>query len=485
MTPIPANDAPFLAMEIVRVTKGHWSHTVDKGRSVRGISTDSRSVRPGEVFVAISGDRFDGHAFLDAAVERGATVLVVQSGRAAPRAFAEVIEVSDPLVALGDLAREHLRKWKAETGGRTLLITGSAGKTTTRVLAHALLAQRGSVLATQGNLNNRIGLPMMALLLNERHSYAVLEAGMSVRGEIEELSRIAEPDVGLITNCALAHAEGVGGTRKDVAHEKGALFQALNSSGVAIANKDDSECMRQLIRAQCASNVTFGRASDSNYRLSGRANRGTLSAIEVERSWEEARDKLSFDLSLLGEAAALDAVAALAAADALLRSPLSVSEVHAAMATVKPMEGRARIETLADGTLLIDDAYNANPLSMAAAIQLLGEVASGARPDGARTGVVVGDMKELGPASLIEHQKLGERLRDAKVDWIVACGELCKITAAVLPPSSVRWVATASEACDAAMERSRPGDAILVKGSNSLGLSKVVEAFRVDRGVRR
>jgi UDP-N-acetylmuramoyl-tripeptide--D-alanyl-D-alanine ligase len=247
-TPIPQNLAPLGARDVAAATggqvvaraagrQGGSAPLGDAGPGVvaHGVTTDSRAVVPGGAFVAIRGAARDGHAFLGAALAAGAVLLVVERGRAPEETGrADVVEVDDTVAAWGTLARAHLRRWRRESpGARTVGITGSAGKTTTKEICAALLGPPTVRHATTGNLNNRIGLPAVALQVEARHRFLVLEMGMSEPGEIAALCAIAEPDVGVVTNVGLAHAGGVDGTLRGVATEKGALFEALRAGGVA------------------------------------------------------------------------------------------------------------------------------------------------------------------------------------------------------------------------------------------------------------
>ena len=254
VTPIPPNRARLSAWSAAAATDGTVVRARDDVPPAVGIVTDSRALTPGGAFIAIPGAQRDGHDFLDDIAARGASLLVVARGhgRAVPEG-PDVVEVNDTLDALGAIASAHLRDWRRarrDDPARVVAITGSAGKTTTKELCAALLAVLAPCHATAGNLNNRIGLPAVVFGLEAHHRFAVLEMGMSVRGEIAALVEVAPPDVSVITNIGLAHAEGVGGGRADVAHEKGALFAALSTAGVAVANADDAAVRGQVARSR-------------------------------------------------------------------------------------------------------------------------------------------------------------------------------------------------------------------------------------------
>ncbi len=462
-TPIPPNDATFSTWEVAAATGGRVVHETNAIVGI-GVTTDTRAVRPGCIFVALEGERFDGHQFVPDAVAKGAITIVVRAGNGRD-VQANVIEVDDTLVAWGALARTHLARWrKVQEAARVIGITGSAGKTTTRILTAALLGERRSVMATAGNLNNRVGLPSMIFTVASSHDAAVFELGMSLPNEIAQLAEIAKPDVGVILNCGVAHAEGVGGTRSDVAREKGALFESLASAGIAIVNGDDDAALGQLMRTSARS-IRFGKNAGNDVQLLSR----TPTATGAELAVLSGRRRLRVALPLVGEAAAIDFLAALAAAEAIGGS-LDEAEITHALSTVTALEGRARV--IVEKTIqLIDDTYNANPSSMRASLQMVAEVAGGAR-----VGLVLGDMKELGPLSVESHRELAQLIQDASPGWIILCGEAVRHTYERLEEfgTHVRCVPDAEAALVEASKCILPGDVVLVKGSRSIGLERVV-----------
>ena len=482
-TPIPENRASFTTSSIAAATGGRVAR--GEGRDVRGVTTDSRAVVRGGAFVALRGERSDGHGFVANAARAGAHVVVVERGRAPADVEADVVEVDDTLVAWGDLARAHLRAWRRASGGtrpaRVVAITGSAGKTTTKELCAAMLRTVGECHATAGNLNNRIGLPAVALATGESVRFAVLEAGMSLRGEIAALASIAEPDVAVITNVGVAHAEGVGGTRADVAREKGALFEALGDDGVAIVNADDDAAMSQLARTHARRVESFGLHDGATYRLADRTSLGVRgSRIRVTRHGEA----LEVDLPLVGEVAAVDFVAALAAADAAYGAPIAAANVARALAEHAALghgAGRGAIRRLGDGTLLIDDSYNANPASVRAALRSLAEIG---RAESRRTVAVLGEMKELGQSEAEEHDAIGAAIAEAGVAVAIGCGGLIDLALDRASRAGVTVIKSANTdlAAKEADALVRPTDVVLVKGSRSVGTERVVLALVRTRG---
>jgi UDP-N-acetylmuramoyl-tripeptide--D-alanyl-D-alanine ligase len=480
-TPIAPNRATFDARRVAEVSGGRVVRATE-GRTARGVTSDSRAVRPGGAFVALRGERHDGHAFVGAAIEAGATLVVVERGRAPADARADAVEVDDTLAAWGAMARAHLRAWRnANAAARVVAITGSAGKTTTKELCAALLRGEGACHATAGNLNNRIGVPAVVFQLEPLHRFAVLEVGMSVPGEIAALGAVVEPDVAVITNVGLAHAGGVGGGMADVAREKGALFEAVRPGGVCVANADDLAVVEQLARApRSARATTFGRGERARYRLVERKPLGLEgSRLRIARPLAAVSaaaepivrgdDDVSVVLPIPGEAAAVDFAAALAAADAAVGGWI---DPRAGLRGLAPIAGRMHVRR-ARGVTVLDDAYNANPGSMRAALATLAEAG------GARRVAVLGEMKELGPAAEREHETLADAVADAGVALLVSCGGMADLVARGARARGVEVVlaADAAEAARAAAERVRAGDVVLVKASRSVGAERVVEAL--------
>ena len=476
-TPIPPNEAAFSARAIAGATRAIHATFRGPDHTILGVTTDSRAVFPGCAFVALVGERHDGHAFLEAAVKGGARLVVVAEGRAAG-IDADVVEVADTLVAWGDLACAHLRAWRlASRGGRVVAITGSAGKTTTKELTAALLGTVGACHFTAGNLNNRVGLPAVALGIENRHRFGVFEVGMSVPGEIAAMARVVEPDVAVITNVGVAHAEGVGGAREDVGREKGALFEALAPAAIAIANADDPVAMAQTARTHARA-LTFGTAKDASYPLLDRVSRGALGArVQIGRP---AGDAIELDFPLVGEAAAIDLCAALAAAEAAAQQPLDRDKAQEALTALPSLSGRGAVRVLDDGTCVLDDTYNANPQSMRAALASLREIAA---PDRRRMVVVLGEMKELGAIAAEEHATLGDTIAQTGVAIAISCGGLMDRATERAAKGGVTTFTARSvdEAAQIALREVRSGDAVLVKGSRSIGTEAIVSALGTRR----
>lgn len=465
-TPIPDNSAPIARATLEMLAGAALPHLPDV---LHGATTDTRRLRPGMLYVALRGETFDGHAFVAEARAAGAAACMVQDAQRGP----DLVVVPDTLVAFGDLARLHLEALRRSAGTITIAITGSAGKTTTKEMTAALLARRGETHATRGNLNNRIGLPA-TILATPSARFLVLEAGMSLVGEMAELARIAQPDVAVVVNVGLAHAEGVGG-REGVATEKGALYTGLAERGTAVVAQDDPFVVAAAARARAdVTRVRFGEQSEADYRLLERIVREGGAELTLSRRGDTLRVQSPF----AGAAQALDLLAALAMADEASRragsAELSQDEIEAALADVV-LEGRGSRHAFAGGGFVVDDSYNANPDSMQRAVTLLGELA-GTR----RRVLVLGEMRELGPFAERAHEELGTILVAEKPDLVIGCGGLIDLALRRAEAGNVP-VRYGSDAADAAMLATSavlPEDAVLVKASRGVRAERVVHALR-------
>jgi UDP-N-acetylmuramoyl-tripeptide--D-alanyl-D-alanine ligase len=471
-TPIPPNRAAFTLAELLRETGGELA--ASGATAVSAISTDTRAIAAGACFVALRGEVHDGHAHLAAAAAAGAAAAVVEREVTPPAGLA-VIRVRSTLIALGDLARAHARRWRAGGAGRAVIgITGSAGKTTTRVAAAALAEQifPGAVHGTQGNLNNRIGVPMVIFGLEPRHRLAVVEMGMNQPGEIAELSRIAEPDVGVVTLIAAAHTEGVGGL-EGVAREKSALFAALGAEGVAIGNGDDPRVRAALERSPARRRYLYGLAEGAAVRLSAREPVGmTRSRLALDRA---GRARLAFETPLLGEGGALATAAAVAVVELALGAALDAEICAEAFASAHA--GRLVPRVLPGDVAVIDDTYNANPASACASIRAAAEIA---RATGRRLLLVLGEMRELGALAEAGHDEVGRAAGASSAAGVftVGGGEAPRIAARAAEGGVRAAHADGVEDVALLLRRAvRAGDLVLVKGSRSVGTERVVAAL--------
>lgn len=480
-TPIPSNEASFTLGEILATTAGRLSGPLtDEALEVRGVSTDTRFVRPGEAFVALSGERFDGHDHLAEAAVAGAVLAIVEREMAAPPGLSQLI-VPSSLEALGALAAAHLDGWRRESSRRRVIaLTGSAGKSTTKeaILQLAAAAQPHGVHATRGNLNNLVGVPMTLLGLGAGHRYAVVEMGTNAPGEIPRLSRMVRPDLGLVTLVAAAHTEGLG-TVDDVAVEKNSLFMQLAADGCAIGNADDERVLAGLMRCDAGRRVRYGRTAEGGYRIidrqtlasdSSKDGDGPRSVVTLERP---DGTTITATIPLLGEVGALAMAAAVASVETLLDAAVEGEVVSRALAT---MSGRMSTRRAPSGLVVVDDSYNSNPASARASIQTAAELAGTV---GRRVVLVLGEMRELGALSESEHVGVGQAAAASGPRLVIAVAGDARHIADQVRDGGIEalFVDDADAAAELALARCRPDDLVLVKGSRGVRTEKVVEAL--------
>ncbi len=439
---------------------------------VDSYAIDTRTLKAGGVFFALKGSRTDGHAYISAAARAGAAAAVIHQepapGEPCPPALLRVDDTADALARAGALARRA-------RGLKVAAVTGSAGKTTTKELLAAGLGATRRVHRTQANLNNHLGVPLSLLGCPEGTDWAVIEMGMSAPGEIGFLTRIADPDVALVTNVRpvhLAFFESLDG----IAAAKGELYALLRSDATAVVNLDDERCRVQAAR-HAGPRVTFGRDPAADFALEGLEDRFVPGATLTFRAAGRSR---TLTLRIGGAHAALDALAALAAVAA---AGADVDAACSAMASVAPAPGRGRILRLGNGALLVDETYNSNPAALESVLGTLrGTPASG------RKILVMGDMLELGPSETALHREAGERAAASGVHVLVGVGPRAK--AAVDAARRARIAEAWHEPDAAAAARSVPprigaGDIVVVKGSRGVHLEQVVEAILKGRGEAR
>jgi UDP-N-acetylmuramoyl-tripeptide--D-alanyl-D-alanine ligase len=443
--------------EVARATGGEL--TGDPGAAVTGtVTLDSRSVSPGDLFVAVAGERVDGHEFLGAAAAAGAVgALATRPDGALP-----VVVVADPVAALGRLAAAVHERLVAG-GLRTLAITGSSGKTSTKDLLGQVLATAGPTVSPPGSFNNDIGLPLTVLTADEDTRYLVLEMGSRGPGHIARLCQVARPDIGVVLNVGSAHL-GEFGSPEGIAQAKGELVEALPDAGTAVLNADDPRVLGMAPRTR-ARVVTTGRGPDADVR----ATRGALDeqgrAIFDLQVGEETHP---VHLQVVGEHQVANA---LSAAGAALAAGMSPADVAAALsAATARSRWRMEVDRRADGVTVVNDAYNANPESMRAALAAL----TGLPAD--RRIAVLGAMGELGADAPAEHERLGRDAAAAGVDLIVAVGPDAVGIAEGAAAAGRRTGEESVHVPDRAAAREllsevlRPGDVVLLKASRAYGL---------------
>jgi UDP-N-acetylmuramoyl-tripeptide--D-alanyl-D-alanine ligase len=480
-TAIPNNRCAFTLGE-ARAAAGGTLVGGDSAARATSVSIDTRTLERGAIFVALRGESADGHGYLDRAADRGAAAAVVERGRAFARL--PCIEVADTLVALGALAAHHLERTRRTRELPVITIGGAAGKTTTKELtAAAARTLFGAVLATPGNLNNRIGVPMTLFTLAAEHRAAVLECGTNLRGEIPRLAAIVKPDVAMILNIDLEHSAGLG-TLDEIADEEAAIFAAARKYAVVPADEP-------LLAARMPAHlprITFGAAPHADVRVEGRtAVPGGRSRISLRlgSALVSAGESplLVSEISLLGAAAALNCAAALAGALAMSPNRITGDQLRAiagAFAAARPIARRLEPVTIG-GALVIDDSYNAQPPSVRVAIATAREVAEAT---GARLVIVLGDMLELGSLSRAAHVEAVRAVFAARPAEFVATGP--EMTAALdavrgdADASAVNSTPVADSAQAGAIARAivQRGDVVLVKGSLGMAMDRVIDALK-------
>jgi UDP-N-acetylmuramoyl-tripeptide--D-alanyl-D-alanine ligase len=461
-TPIPENRVVFTVEEILEATGG--SARGPAFERVSGVVTDSRAVREGNLFVALVGDRFDAHEFVVPAFEQGAAAVLVAGGAELPE-HVSGIEVDDTLVALGDLGRLHRRRW-----GRQLIgITGSVGKTTTKNLASAALRATGrQVLATTGNLNNRVGVPMTLFQLDDSVDTAVIEMGTSEPGEIPRLAAITEPDAAIVTRASLAHTEGLG-TVEAVADEKVSLLQALSPDGVAVAYGDDAPVKKRASVVKAKRKLFYGRAAGSDVRVLD----WEVDADGTHAQFQVRGQGVDIEMGLVGEGAVLNAAAVFALAFGL---GLPLEAAAKGLVQVEPEPGRMRPLAGRGDRLIIDDTYNANPASVEVAVSTAKAIAQKRE---APLVLILGDMKELGAQSEAAHRQVGALAADAGAFLFAGCGAAMQdaVEAANRRGVDTLWFESSSECEGGIADRLPLHCVVLVKGSRSMAMERVFESL--------
>ncbi|MEK6779108.1 MAG: UDP-N-acetylmuramoyl-tripeptide--D-alanyl-D-alanine ligase [Candidatus Deferrimicrobiota bacterium] len=435
------------------------------------VTTDSREVSPGDLFVALPGERVDGADFVGEAFRKGALAAIVSEEGAlrVPEtvpAARPVFVVRSPVEALGDLAHAHRSRMRQIP---LVGITGSSGKTSTKEMLSGLLASGRNVLKNPGNRNNLIGMPLALLTLSGEHDVAVMEMGTNQPGEISRLASIAAPDIGIVTNIAPAHLQGLG-SLEGVAREKGDLFRALPESGTAVVNATDLRVVREAGRCR-ARKIFFGVAlNEFSGRILTMDDRGMRIAVRTPSG------EFASALPVTGEHHLMNALAATAAAYVLGMRPPELAEGFSSFASAP---GRFHSVPMRGGGLLLDDSYNANPASMEAAIRNL-RILRGGR----RSAAILGDMLELGEVSASSHFRIGHLLAGAGVDLLFTFGEeAAQIARGALEggmdPERVAHTGDKGRLKTMVMDALRAGDVILVKGSRGMRLEEV--AAEIER----
>jgi UDP-N-acetylmuramoyl-tripeptide--D-alanyl-D-alanine ligase len=456
----------FSVSELIEATKGKFLRG-ESGGGCRGVSTDTRTLEKGNLFVALKGENFDGHDYLDGAAKRGAAGLLIridhQERLSSTPEKLPAIGVGDTLDAYGQIAGY----WRRRFNIPVIAITGSSGKTTTKEMVAAITSRKIHTLKTEGNLNNQIGLPFTLLGLRKEHRIAVLEMGTNSPGEIFKLATIARPDIGLITNIGPAHIEGLGSLNA-IAQEKGSLWKAMSGQGTAIINSDDP-LLASIAEEWAGKRVTFGIG-----------NKSDVTARHIKASGAEG---IRFDLCCRDETAPVFLAAvgnhnvknALAAAATGLSLGLTLQEIAAGLADFRPLPGRTQIVRLAKEIHLLVDTYNANPYSLAQAIKTLQELRGGKK-----TIAVLGDMLELGETAEKWHYETGSLVAKSSVDFLFLKGDLMKSLAqgaiqSGFPGEKIFFFKNPAEVASRLLHLLDYGDWVLIKGSRKTKMEEVAE----------
>ena len=467
---------PIKAGELARECDARMTSGLTENAVFDAVSTDSRTVPPGAIFVALPGDKYDGRAHIEEAIDRGAMGVVTVPDdkypfiKRIPEDYFHItlIEVDDALRAYQAIAKAVRRRFL----GTVIAVTGSTGKTTTKEMIAAILSSRGKTFASPENENNEIGLPAAMLEVDKDTQFLVLEMGMRGTGQIAELVEIARPHIGVITNVGVTHYELLG-SEQGIAEAKAELGEGLTAKGTLIINGDDkwSGLMKEKTRARV---VTFGMneadVTADGIRLDGdaRASFTVRAALTGE--------KISFPVALAisGEHNVANALAAAATGLLLGVEPVAIA---AGLSVVPSPANRLEVIRSRRGYTVINDSYNASPASMEAAIKTLADT------KGDRRVAILGDMLELGGISAVAHEAVGRLCAGSGVDFLYAIGERAKGIAeaaveAGMPAENVVIVGTVESACDRIGKELQSGDAILVKASRALGFERIVACIK-------
>jgi len=433
----------------------------DQEAVAMGYSIDSRTLNAGDLFIAIAGERFDGHEYVQAALEKGAVGAIVAAGKDVAGDPLRLLRVEDTVKALQLLGAAARRLW----GKPLLAVTGSAGKTTTKeILAH-ILATRFRVMKSSGNLNNHIGLPLQLLKLEAEHDLAVVEMGMNHAGEIRALGALAHHDLAVVTTVAPVHLEFFG-SLKEIARAKYEIIETLHSGGVAVLNADD-EYVCQFGRDFKGKVVTFGtrRAADvsaRNIKLNG-AEGSTFELVAGS-----VEERVTFPL--VGEHNIYNALAAAAAA---MERGLTPSQAAVALSSIAPPDKRGQVLQIG-GATIINDCYNSNPRALAAMVDTLASMKAQRRI------LVAGEMLELGPTAEALHRESGKHAAEKKIDVVIGVRGMARAVAeaACGAGTQAQFVETPEQAGEWLAQNLRPGDAVLLKASRGVKLERALELLQ-------
>lgn len=431
--------------------------------TVDRVETDSRTIHPGALFVPLTGERFDGHAYINSALEAGAAGCFTARERESYLPGKFYIKVPSTLRALRDLAGYYRTKFPIPLVG----VTGSVGKTTTKDMVAAVLGMKYNVLKTEGNMNSREGMPLTLLRLNSSHEIAVIEMGMSQAGEIDYLSSIAKPDVAIITNVGDAHIENLG-SRENILKAKCEMLTHLKSDGVAILNGDD-ELLAPLAGTTPFETVLYGHGENVAYRV---ADVSSAEGSSIRCTAITPAGQYNMEIPALGQHMVYPALIATAVAE---RYGLTKNEILEGILRFEPTKMRMNVLRRGGNITILNDTYNANPQSMRAAIGVLGDSKSAFKM------AVLGDMFELGSLAPVLHAGVGEYLGKAGIHCLVAVGELSEHMARAAEKAGVPMVFHCPDkgaAIPVLKDNIKPDSTILVKASRGMAMEELVDYLK-------
>jgi len=455
-----------LSVEMVVEATGGILVQGDAQASFSGVSTDSRSIRTGELFFALHGDKFDGHRFITEAVEKGGRGVVVKEEiRCITDEAISMIQVPDTLRALGDLAN----LWRKRHPIPLVAIVGSNGKTTTKEMVAAIIGKRYTVLKNPGNFNNLIGLPLTLLKMNTQDQVVVLEMGMNCKGEIGRLAHIAEPDLGVMINIGPVHLEGLGSI-EGVMEAKGELIEVMGEDQRLVFNADDPRVVELSKRFRGAT-TSFGIKNPADWAAT---DINTMEDGMISFQVHGPMGVLSISLKLMGGHQVYNALASAAVASHL---GVGAEEVKEGLRTIQSPPMRMELITVGEGIKIINDAYNANPTSMESALRTLGDVR------GERKIAVLGDMAELGDYTQQAHREIGRWVKNRGVEFLFLVGEFAPYvvqgaTEAGMDGKTIIVGKDHQELVHYLSRFLRRGDWVLIKGSRIMQMEKIIEGLK-------
>ncbi len=430
----------------------------DLACTVHGVNTDSRTIKRGELFIALKGDNYDAHEFILSAHDRGAVAYLLDHKIEQVK---PALIVKDTKIALGQIAKA----WRNKFAYPVVAVTGSNGKTTVKEMLFSILSQQSKasgkkgVLATKGNFNNDIGVPITLNRMKSCHDGAVIEMGANHQGEISYLTQLASPDVAILTNAAAAHLEGFG-SLDGVAKAKGEIFEGLNNSGTAIINYDDVYCDYWIERAGKNKIITFGKNNNADVSYVTHNENNVITVV--------IKNKPQFDLQppLLGQHNIMNALAAIAATVAL---DVDFRIIKKGLESMQPVPGRLVSKKGVHDSVVIDDTYNANPASLAAAVEVMSTFKGTHH-------VVLGDMGELGADAITLHKVAAQTIKRGNVKYLYTIGETSEATSDEFGTGAQHF-SSHQELINQLVKNIQPQDCVLVKGSRAMQMEKIVAAI--------